>query len=139
MTKVLFDPNNPCLFCNPKDEEIIAENAHAQLIMDSFPVSDGHCLIVPKRHIATYFEATEKEHTAFFELIKKAESWVAEQGFLPDGFNIGSNNGIAAGQSVFHLHIHIIPRYTGDVENPRGGVRQVIPRKAAYNTQDRPA
>lgn len=139
MTKSLFDPNNPCLFCHPKDNEIIAENDHALLITDTFPVSNGHCLIIPRRHIPTYFEATAEEHADFFELIHAAKSWVEEQGFQPDGYNIGNNNGLAAGQSVFHLHIHIIPRYTGDVENPKGGVRQVIPKKAAYNTQNRPA
>lgn len=126
-----FDPNNPCLFCNPKPHEIIAEAEHALLITDTYPVSNGHCLIVPKRHIKTYFESTVEENRDFHELTLKAKQWVEEQ-FSPDGYNIGCNNEVAAGQSVFHLHIHIIPRYKGDVENPKGGVRWVVPKNSQY-------
>ena len=133
-----FDLNDPCIFCNPKDEEILAENDHALLIIDNYPVSDGHCVIIPKRHMKTQFDLTAEENTAVLELIKEAKNVIEEkQGFKPDGYNIGSNNGLAAGQSVFHLHIHIIPRYTGDVKNPKGGVRQVLPKTAAYNMGDR--
>jgi diadenosine tetraphosphate (Ap4A) HIT family hydrolase len=113
-----FDLNNPCIFCHPKEDEILAENEYAQIIRDNSPVSDGHCLVVPKRHIKTLFEATVAENTAFFELILEAKALILKQGFMPDGYNIGCNNDVAAGQSVFHLHIHIIPRYVGDVENP---------------------
>ena len=126
-----FDPNNPCLFCHPKPEEIIAETEHALLIVDSFPVSPGHCLVIPKRHIQTYFDCTEEENKEFYELILHAKKHV-DTLHAPDGYNIGCNNGLTAGQSVFHLHIHIIPRNKGDVENPKGGVRWVIPKNSQY-------
>lgn len=126
-----FDPNNPCLFCHPKPHEIIEETEHALLITDSYPVSKGHCLVIPRRHIKTFFECTEEENREFFYLTNQAKKYVEEQ-FSPDGYNIGCNNEIAAGQSVFHLHIHIIPRYKGDVENPKGGVRWVIPKSSQY-------
>ncbi len=128
----MFDPNNPCIFCHPKAHEIIEETEHALLIQDEFPVSRGHCLIVPKRHIATYFEATEEENRDFFALMNEAKTGI-EAEHQPDGYNIGCNNGEPAGQSVFHLHIHIIPRYVGDVENPKGGVRWVVPKSATYS------
>jgi len=137
MTSKPFDLNNPCIFCNPKKEEILAENTHALLIADNSPVSDGHCLIVPKRHVKTHFEITPDEHLAVAELMQEAKEIIKQQGFKPDGYNIGSNNGITAGQSVFHLHVHIIPRYTGDVEQPKGGIRQVLPKKARYDLKDR--
>jgi len=137
MTKKPFDLNNPCIFCNPKQEEILAENSFAQIIQDNSPVSDGHCLIVPKRHIKTHFEMTAEENMAIFELMQTAKEIIHKQGHKPDGYNIGSNNGITAGQSVFHLHVHIIPRYEGDVEQPKGGIRQVLPSKAMYNLEDR--
>ena len=126
-----FDPNNPCLFCYPKPEEIIMETEHALLISDSFPVSPGHCLVVPRRHIKTYFECSAEENQEFHYLILQAKQHVDKQ-HAPDGYNIGCNNGTAAGQSVHHLHIHIIPRYQGDVENPKGGVRWVIPKNSQY-------
>ena len=129
--KKKFDPNNPCLFCHPKTEEIIAETKHAVLITDSFPVSKGHCLIIPRRHIETYFECTDIENREFRELTLIAKKHLDEK-YSPDGYNIGCNNGLSAGQSVFHLHIHIIPRYKGDVENPKGGVRWVVPEKSQY-------
>ena len=128
----MFDPNNPCLFCTPETDKIIEETEFALLIQDDFPVSPGHCLIVPKRHISTYFEATERENQDFYYLTKQAKKTI-EAIHQVDGYNIGCNNGICAGQSVFHLHIHIIPRYTGDVENPKGGVRWVIPKSASYS------
>jgi diadenosine tetraphosphate (Ap4A) HIT family hydrolase len=132
-----FDLNDPCIFCNPKPEEILGENEFAQIIQDNSPVSSGHCLIVPKRHFKTFFETTAEENRAFFELILQAKKNIEAKGLKPDGYNIGCNNDIAAGQSVFHLHIHVIPRYTGDVEQPKGGIRQVIPRKASYSTEGR--
>ncbi|MEB8430765.1 HIT family protein [Cocleimonas sp. KMM 6892] len=136
-----FDPNNPCLFCHPKAEEIIAETEHALLITDTYPVSVGHCLVIPKRHIKTYFECTEEENRDFRELILKGKQYAEAQNIdnsgSPDGYNIGCNNELAAGQSVFHLHIHIIPRYTGDVENPKGGVRWVIPKNSQYQAKNK--
>ena len=132
-----FDLNDPCIFCHPRKEEILAENKYAQIVADNSPVSNGHCLVVPKRHIKTLFEATKEENQAFFELIQEAKEVIEKQGYRPDGYNIGSNNDVAAGQSVFHLHIHVIPRYVGDVEQPKGGIRHVIPRKASYDTSNR--
>ncbi|MEE9326658.1 MAG: HIT family protein [Cocleimonas sp.] len=137
MTKKPFDLNNPCIFCNPKDEEILAENKYAQIIKDNSPVSDGHCIIIPKRHMKTQFDLTPDENIAIAALIQKAKLIIEKKGLKPDGYNIGSNNGVAAGQSVFHLHVHVIPRYLGDVEQPKGGIRQVIPNKSQYNVVDR--
>ncbi len=135
MTKKKFDLNNPCIFCNPRDDEILAENEYAQIIKDNSPVSNGHCLVVPKRHIKTFFEATIEENAAFFELIRNAKEIILKQGFNPDGYNIGCNNDVAAGQSVFHLHIHVIPRYLGDVKNPKGGIRHVVPNNVSYEVK----
>ena len=136
MTKK-FDLNNPCIFCNPREDEILGGNEYGQIIKDNSPVSDGHCLIIPRRHIKTLFEATTTENTALFELIKQAKDIILNQGFSPDGYNIGCNNDVAAGQSVFHLHIHVIPRYLGDVKNPKGGIRHVIPNNALYDLKNR--
>lgn len=137
MSNKPFDLNNPCIFCNPKEDEILAENDFALILKDNSPVSDGHCIIIPKRHMKTQFELTTEENQAVFKLIKEAKEIILKQGFQPAGYNIGSNNGLAAGQSVFHLHIHIIPRYTGDSEQPKGGIRQVLPKTAQYNLADR--
>lgn len=130
-----FDPNNPCLFCYPKPEEIIEETKHAVLIIDSHPVSKGHCLIIPRRHIKTFFDCSEEENQEFHYLTLQAKKHL-DKLHSPDGYNIGCNNDVAAGQSVFHLHIHIIPRYKGDVENPKGGVRWVIPKNSQYLLAD---
>ena len=129
--KKQFDVNNPCLFCNPKSKEILAETEHALLVTDTYPVSLGHCLVIPRRHMASFFECTEEENRDFRTLILKAKE-IIDKEHTPDAYNIGSNNGVDAGQSVFHLHIHIIPRYKGDVENPKGGVRWVVPKKSQY-------
>ncbi len=132
-----FDLNNPCIFCHPRENEILAENDHALLITDNSPVSEGHCLIIPKRHMKTQFDLTAEENTAFLDLMKTAKTLIEKEGNIPDGYNIGSNNGLPAGQSVFHLHVHIIPRYKGDVEQPKGGIRQVLPKKAQYSLKGR--
>ncbi len=110
---------------------IVGQNEHAMWIRDGFPVSPGHSLVIPRRHITSYFDATAEERHAFQELLVAAKS-AAEEDFHPDGFNIGINDGVAAGQTVPHLHIHLIPRYLGDLPDPRGGVRWVIPCKADY-------
>ena len=124
--------NSQCIFCNlSKDKEIIAENDLAIAFYDSFPVNPGHVLIIPKRHVANYFELTEEECVAIQALLKIVKDTVEEK-FHPDGYNIGVNVNEAAGQSVFHVHMHLIPRYIGDVENPKGGVRGVIPAKQKY-------
>jgi diadenosine tetraphosphate (Ap4A) HIT family hydrolase len=119
-----------CIFCNPK-REILAQNTHGIAFFDSYPVSRGHALIVPKRHVATIFELSDEEYADCFRLALPLKDVLLAR-YAPDGFNVGANCGEAAGQSVWHAHIHVIPRYTGDVPNPRGGVRGVIPYKASY-------
>ncbi len=119
-----------CIFCNP-DREILAENDSAIAVLDSFPVSPGHILILPRRHAVTIWDLDETEYDNCFRLVREVKS-VLEQQFSPNGFNVGVNCGEAAGQSVWHAHIHVIPRYQGDVPNPRGGVRHVIPLKGNY-------
>ena len=119
-----------CIFCAP-DRLRIAENEWAFASADGFPVSPGHTLIIPKRHAVTIFDLTDAEYASCFDLVKVVKS-ILEQQYHPNGFNVGVNCGEAAGQSVWHAHIHVIPRYKGDVENPRGGVRHVIPCKGFY-------
>lgn len=120
-----------CLFCELREERIISECSLTITFLDTYPASPGHTLIVPKRHVATYFETTEAEQIAISKAILVAKIILDEE-FSPDGYNIGVNNGEAAGQSIKHLHVHLIPRYSGDVENPKGGVRWVIANKANY-------
>lgn len=123
---------NQCIFCNlSEDKEIIAENNLAIAFYDGFPVNPGHSLIVPKRHVANYFDLTAEECAAMQEILKIVQKKVEER-FHPDGYNIGINVNAAGGQSVFHVHMHLIPRYLGDVDNPKGGVRGVIPSKQKY-------
>lgn len=118
-----------CPFC--KKSEYIFSNELSFAIFDSFPVNKGHMLIIPKRHYASYFESTLKERNSLFDLLEICKSHLEK--YNPDGFNIGININQAAGQTVMHLHIHLIPRYVGDMkEDPRGGVRGVIPEKRVY-------
>ena len=126
------DPNNPCLFCATKNEDIIEENELAYATFDSYPVSNHHCLIIPKRHVKDYFELNAEEIASCDQLIKKIKNRVENDDNTVKGFNIGINSGEAAGQSIMHCHIHLIPRREGDVENPQGGVRGVIPSKQHY-------
>ena len=126
------DPNNPCIFCVIRKEELQFENRLAYSSIDSYPVSELHSLIVPKRHVETYFELTSEEIQACNELILKTKEKILKQDSSVKGFNIGTNAGKVAGQSVMHCHIHLIPRREGDVENPQGGVRSVIPKKQHY-------
>ena len=126
------DPNNPCIFCKIRKEELQFENQFAYSSIDSYPVSQFHSLIVPKRHVETYFELTEDEIQACNELILKTKEKILKQDSSVQGFNIGTNAGKSAGQSIMHCHIHLIPRREGDVENPQGGVRSVIPNKQHY-------
>jgi diadenosine tetraphosphate (Ap4A) HIT family hydrolase len=126
------DPNNPCIFCKIRKNELQFENQLAYSSIDSYPVSEFHSLIVPKRHVETYFELTKKEIQACNELILKTKEKILKQDSNVKGFNIGTNAGKSAGQSIMHCHIHLIPRREGDVENPQGGVRSVIPNKQHY-------
>ena len=107
------------------------DNKLAYSARDSYAVSPGHTVVVPKRHVAEFFDLTQDEVAACMDLINK-EIELIDKEFNPDGYNIGVNIGPAAGQSILHVHIHIIPRYKGDVENPQGGVRHVLPKKAHY-------
>ena len=126
------DPNNPCIFCNEKKNNIVNENDHAYASYDPYPVSKKHCLIIPKRHVKDYFDLSEKEILACNQLIKSMKIKIEEKDKSVKGFNIGTNSGKAAGQSIMHCHVHLIPRREGDVKNPQGGVRSVIPLKQYY-------
>ena len=118
-----------CIFCG--EPEMVIENELAFAHYDSYPVNPGHCLIIPRRHVAEYFQATAEEKAAIWALVDEMKI-IIDRDYKPDGYNIGVNVGKAGGQSVPHIHIHMIPRYTGDMENPRGGVRGVIPHKQKY-------
>lgn len=122
-----------CPFCSLPSERIVEANNFAYWIYDGFPVSPGHSLIIPKRHVGSFFEVTLEERLAMLELLDKAKATVTQEQ-NPDAFNIGINDGSAAGQTVPHLHMHLIPRYKGDIADARGGVRWVIPDKADYWT-----
>lgn len=124
--------NDECCFCSIDDDRIIvSEIATSVAFYDKFPVSKGHILVIPKRHISNYFELTMHEQRAVWLLINRCKSIIQNE-FNPDGYNVGVNINESAGQTVGHCHIHLIPRYLGDVENPRGGVRGVIPMKKDY-------
>lgn len=112
-----------CIFCN-KTTDLLVENELAKVFYDGYPVNEGHVLVVPKRHVETYFEATAEELAAINELVFRVKDLLDER-YRPDGYNIGVNVGHAGGQSVYHMHVHVIPRYLGDVENPRGGIRRI--------------
>ena len=128
----MIDPNNPCLFCNSKVSGIVHENNLAYASFDTYPVSDLHCLIIPKRHVIDYFELSNEEVIACNDLIKIVKQQVLDKDKRVKGFNIGTNAGKMAGQSIMHCHIHLIPRREGDVDNPQGGVRSVIPKNQHY-------
>ena len=108
-----------------------AENEYSFAVYDKFPVSEGHTLVVPKQEIADLFELSQEEYVACFKLVKQVRKILIDV-YQPQGFNIGVNNSPVAGQTIPHAHIHIIPRYEGDVENPRGGIRNIIPGKGDY-------
>ena len=119
-----------CIFCN-SEREVLLASPLSFAVFDSFPVSQGHALVIPKRHVATIWELTEREYADAFNLTRRVKDLIQKK-FDPQGINVGVNCGEAAGQTVFHAHIHVIPRYKGDVFNPRGGVRNVIPGKGDY-------
>ena len=132
---MIRDPNYPCLFCNAKESGIAAENEFAYASYDSYPVSDFHCLIIPKRHVKDYFEMSDEELLACNDLITKIKNEILAKDKTVKAFNIGTNAGKISGQSIMHCHIHLIPRREGDVENPQGGVRPVIPKKQHYKRE----
>ena len=125
--------NDPNKFNSPflEKKERLLENEVGFVIYDGYPVSKGHCLIVPHRVYSDYFESTNDEVIGLQKLVLETKKLLDEK-FQPDGFNVGINSGESGGQTVPHVHIHLIPRYKGDMENPRGGVRGVIPSKQKY-------
>ena len=125
---------NNCPFCNIEEERIILKNDLCYAIYDKFPVNEGHILIIPFRHFSSFFDATKEEKIAIFDLLDDCKKLLDDK-FKPDGYNIGVNVGHYAGQTIFHLHVHLIPRYKGDIDNPRGGVRGVIPEKRMYKNE----
>jgi diadenosine tetraphosphate (Ap4A) HIT family hydrolase len=125
------EPSKTCPFCCLVPEQILLEGSVAVALWDSYPLNPGHVLLVPRRHVASWFEATAAERDEMLHLADDARRVVLER-HSPDGFNLGINDGAAAGQTVPHLHLHLIPRYRGDVPDPRGGVRWIIPDRAVY-------
>ena len=124
--------SEPCAFCALPAEKILGENEHVAWILDAHPVSPGHSVIVPKRHVESFFETTSAEREAMLSLLDRARADVCRT-HAPSGYNIGINEGSAAGQNSFqHLIVHLIPRFPGDTKNPKGGVRWVIPDRADY-------
>ena len=125
-----------CPFCHLPQSRFVAANHHGIVIRDAYPVSPGHTLVIPRRHVGSFFELTTPERTELLALLDKARADL-EIDLRPDGYNIGINDGPAAGQTVPHLHIHLIPRFRGDQTDPRGGVRWIFPDKADYWTARR--
>ena len=126
------DRDADCLFCNLPTQRIIDENELAVVILDGYPVTDGHSLIIPHRHISDYFDLYQSERNAIEHLMNECRERLLASDKTIDGFNIGANAGQSAGQTVFHVHLHLIPRRTGDMDEPRGGVRGVVPEKRIY-------
>jgi diadenosine tetraphosphate (Ap4A) HIT family hydrolase len=120
-----------CFMCSIESSAIVAENDLALAFRDSFPVSPGHTLVITRRHVRDWFQATRDEQVAILDLIDQVKKQLDDQ-LHPDGYNIGFNAGQAAGQTIPHLHVHVIPRFEGDVDDPTGGVRLVIPDKGNY-------
>ena len=127
---------SPCPFCRLAPEPSPGSSGSSALVFalrDRYPVSPGHTLLIPRRHIPTWFEATKEEQLALLDAVREVkEELDRELDPPPDGYNVGFNVGEAAGQTVMHLHVHLIPRYRGDMEDPRGGVRGVIPERQKY-------
>ncbi len=124
-------PEQPCPFCNVSVERVLESNRFAIAIADAYPVTAGHTLIVPRRHVSDVFELTIPEIRSIYHLLRIMQHRLDEQ-MAPRGYNIGVNVGPRAGQTVMHAHVHLIPRYPGDVDDPTGGVRNVIPGKGRY-------
>ena len=126
------DPNNPCIFCDIRKSGCAYENELAYASYDTYPVTEHHCLIIPKRHIKDYFDLSNDELVACNELIQIVKKEITKKDQTVKGFNLGTNIGKVSGQSILHCHLHLIPRREGDVDNPQGGVRSVIPNKQHY-------
>ena len=124
-------PAQPCEFCNFPESWIVDGDDFGVVVRDRYPVSPGHTLVIPRRHVESFFSVTEHELASIARLLNRAQSALRLQ-YAPAAYNIGINDGLAAGQTVQHLHIHLIPRYIGDCDDPRGGIRWVLPAKAKY-------
>lgn len=120
-----------CPFCDLPPQRIVRRSEHCIAIADGYPVSLGHTLVIPERHVESLFETSAEERAALFRLLEWCRNDLCVR-YSPAGFNIGINDGASAGQTVMHLHIHLIPRYVGDKDDPRGGVRWIFPDKADY-------
>ena len=123
---------NDCVFCNLDESRIEIENDLALSFKDLYPVTNGHTLVIPKRKVQSFFDLTEEETAGMFELLHLQKEDLKNKDTSITGFNIGVNDGEDAGQTIMHCHIHLIPRRSGDMEDPRGGVRGVIPEKQSY-------
>ena len=123
--------NSNCPFCSVESRALLFANDSAVVFFDSYPVTEGHVLVVPLKHVASIYELSEQERADLWQTVTQVRAMLIEK-FHPDGFNIGVNDGTAAGQTIGHAHIHVIPRRKDDVPDPRGGVRWIIPGKAAY-------
>ena len=126
---------NHCPFCCLEKRRVILENDSALAFPDAFPVAEGHLLVVPRRHVVSLFDLYEVEQGALWRLVALARGRLMSE-LKPDGFNVGVNDGPAAGQTVMHAQVHVIPRRTGDVADPRGGIRWVMPGKMRYWPED---
>jgi ATP adenylyltransferase len=124
--------SNACIFCGLDPGRIIDENEFCIAIQDGFPVTEGHTLVIPKRHVADYFDLCLREQNAIFSMLQEQRLKIIDGDAAVTGFNVGINVGASAGQTIFHVHVHLIPRRDGDVAEPRGGVRGVIPSKQRY-------
>jgi diadenosine tetraphosphate (Ap4A) HIT family hydrolase len=120
-----------CPFCCLFSDRVLHGDANTMVVRDGFPVSVGHTLLITRRHVGSFFDLTDVERQSLMAMLNWARNEIQRE-YQPDGFNIGFNDGIAAGQTIPHLHIHLIPRYSGDLADPRGGVRWIIPAKAKY-------
>jgi diadenosine tetraphosphate (Ap4A) HIT family hydrolase len=120
-----------CPFCSLPENRILFTSQSALAIRDAFPISPGHTLVIPNRHVESIFELENAERNDLFQALSRARSDLVSE-MKPDGFNVGINDGLMAGQTVMHLHVHLIPRFEGDKEDPRGGIRWVFPEKAKY-------
>ena len=132
----MTDLQGRCVFCAPR--AVTRQNRYAYCSRDTYPVSRGHSLVIPYRHCADFFELEPQEYAACYELLVAERDAIAQE-FQPDGYNVGVNVGSAGGQSVLHVHLHLIPRYRGDHPRPEGGVRHILPDKAHYPRSGRQA
>jgi diadenosine tetraphosphate (Ap4A) HIT family hydrolase len=128
---------NTLLFCTPPADRVIFRDELVYGLWDGYPVSPGHALLIPSRHVPAWFDANPEERLALMQAVDAAKA-IIEKDHRPDGYNIGMNCGAAAGQTIFHLHVHLIPRYVGDAADPRGGVRNAIPGEGIYVPTGRP-